>query len=148
MAHDYIRTGESRDLSSTAKEGKKFLPHYKHIKVTITGVDADQVIFNLPAYCIAKCVAVIQTALNGTTPTADIGIAADEDLYVDQTDWDETAVGENKVFNIVSGASAIPITIDTTSGAADLTAGCIYLLVEYWDYSEMIGLFDAEVIAA
>ena len=124
--------------------GKMYIPKMVVAEINVTGPDADRVVYHAEAGQFIKVTGVIVTALNGTTPTADVGIASDEDLIIDQTAWAEDTVGSNATGNIYFSAAG-NITIDTTSGNADLTAGKIMLILEIWDLTDMAGDPDVEL---
>lgn len=134
MAQPEIRYLAARDMSGN--QGLTKVTQRKCVVVTITGTGADQPILSVPAGTYVRAFARIATAVDGTTPTVDIGIASDEDALIDNTAFPCATV--NSVAESVGGiyfATAGAVTMDVTG--TTVTAGEIEVYFELYDLADM-----------
>jgi hypothetical protein len=136
MEQPKIRIAPLRDL--TDMSGFIYAPVVKAISVTISGEDTDVPVLRVDAGTYVEVIQRVKTALDGTTPTADLGTSADEDALMDNTEIAQATA--NAVARCASGlffAADGVITIDTASGDTDLTDGELELIFVLYNFDNM-----------
>jgi len=113
--NDFVR--ESRVLMATME-----------IDATVTSGDVFQVGV-IPAGSVIKSVnTVVKTAVDGTTPTLDVGTTATGDLYEDALDVSTTGLDVSATADAYNAGDVVLTVTPTLSGA---TTGTVLVYVEY-----------------
>lgn len=127
-----------------SQEGVAFVPKAILVKKTVTGAENDD-FWTIPAKTfVSRVVAMVETALNATDATFEVGVDGNPDMFIDTTDFDATTAG-NWATNIGSttavGAKGqyFPASDVMRMAAAGttLTEGEVHVLIEYYDVASM-----------
>ena len=123
----------SADRDPDAIAGKGWLPVIKAVDVLVTGNNTDQVVLAVEPGTYVRCFARVKTALDGTSPTVDVGIATDPDALIANTALLAETV--NDVAESVGGiffAAAGNVTVDI--GGSDTTEGEVERIFELFSF--------------
>jgi hypothetical protein len=136
MIQPKTRVAARRDPDDIS--GFSYQPVVKAVKVTVGATGADKELLRVDAGTYVRCAARIETVLNGTSPTVDIGTASDPDALIANSALDAETVDDvaESVGGILFAADGI-VTIDI--GGTSVTQGVVEVVFELYNFDDMMG---------